>query len=247
MELKDFFRVIKKRLWIIIAFNLLVTGAAAFYSFYHMLPKYEAKSNLVVNKTNEAAGGLVSYDLIMANKGLIATYKRIILNPAILGKVLEQYPDIGMSQTELGKRLSVTSEDNTQIITVAYQDTSYEKAAHIVNAVSKVFVAEVPSIMKVDNVVILNTAADSDNAGPVSLNPLAAVLVAWFASLLLLTGAANAVEYFDTTIKSEEDVLKVFGVSGAVLIPKFSRKDRNRDSFKPGQSKPNKPTVAAGS
>ncbi|MBD0379766.1 YveK family protein [Paenibacillus sedimenti] len=248
MELKDLFHVIKKRIWVIITINILVTGAAAFYSFNFIKPQYEAKSNLVVNKTNEASGGLVSYDSLMANKGFIATYKRIIQNPAILSKVLEQYPDIGLSQAELSERLEVSSEDNTQIITLGFKDFSYEKAAYIVNAVSKVFVTEVPSIMKVDNVVILNEAVALDNMGPVTTKPLIGTIVVWFASLVLVIGAVNVLEYFDTTIKSGNDVRKILGVTDAVIIPKFSKKDLKQDrTINSKQSRSNKQTMAAGS
>ncbi|NBD23613.1 YveK family protein [Paenibacillus glycinis] len=225
MEIKEFVKVVTKRLGIVLTLFILITGATVYYAYYQLKPEYQATSNMVVNKMMRTEDtNTLSYDGLLANRGLIDTYKKIVLNPTILNKVVELNPDLRLTTPHLLEQLSVNSDENTQIISISAENESYERSAKIVNAVTNVFVAEIPKIMRIDNVVILNLAPEqfTSDIAPVSLNPALYVIVAFIASLILGIGLAHLLEYLDVTIKTEEDVTDVIGYPTVAIIPKAS-------------------------
>jgi capsular polysaccharide biosynthesis protein len=110
-------------------------------------------------------------------------------------------------------------------MTLVVQDKSYEKAANIVNAVSKVFQNEIPSIMKVDNVSLLNEAKVTDHPSPVKPNPELNIAISLIVSLMIAVGIAFLLEYLDDTIKTEEDIQAVLGLPTLTAITRMKEDD----------------------
>ncbi|SCW52144.1 Capsular polysaccharide biosynthesis protein [Paenibacillus tianmuensis] len=226
MELKQYGRMIRKRLWYILAFVVIASMAAGLVSFYYIKPVYEASNKLIVNKSNEQTGASpVDIGLIDANIRLINTYKEIILTPAIMDIVAVRYPDLQLTTEELMSKVKVSSINNTQVMTLIMQDTSYNRAARTVNAVAAVFKTEIPSIMKVDNVTILNEAKLLPNPVPVKPNHMLNILIGLVLSLMLATGAVFVIEYMDDTIKSETDVEQYLQLPTLSVVMKTKKAD----------------------
>lgn len=232
MELKQYGRMIRKRLWYILAFVVVASMVAGFVSFYYIKPIYEASNKLIVNKSNEQTGAsTVDIGSIDANIRLINTYKEIILTPAIMDIVATRYPDLHLTTDELLGKVKVSSINNTQVMTLIMQDTSYERAARTVNAVAEVFKTEIPSIMKVDNVTILNEAKLLSNPVPVKPNHLLNIMIGFVLSLMLATGAVFVIEYMDDTIKSETDVEQYLQLPTLAVVVKMNKSDLKASSF----------------
>lgn len=230
MGLKQFMQIVWKRLWIIIAVVILCTTAAGLYSVYYMNPLYEASSKIIVNKSNLDSSGNPSLDVngINTNIMLINSYKEIISSKAIMNKVLEQNPDIQLSAIDLIERLSVIPVQNSQIVTLKVVDSSYNRAVEIVNAISKVFKEEVPSIMKVDNITILDSAVRSDHAAPISPNVKLNVAIALVISLMLSVGIVFLLDVLDDSIKSEQDVEQLLELNTLGVITSIRKQDMKR-------------------
>ncbi len=226
MELREYLNIIRRRLWMIAVFVLLATLTTAIVSYYFIQPIYEASTKLIVNRSNDEAGvPQLDFNTVNMNLKLIDTYKEIIKTPRIMDKVLELHPELNMTTDELISTVKVSSVNNTQVMTLEAQDASYEKAAHIVNAVSSVFKDEIPSIMKVDNVSILNEALPNANPEPVKPKPLLNILISFIVSFMMGLGIAFLLEYLDDTIKSEEDVAQILGLPTLAVISKVKDAD----------------------
>ncbi|WJH35576.1 Wzz/FepE/Etk N-terminal domain-containing protein [Paenibacillus aurantius] len=237
MGLKQYMNIIRKRLWLIALCVLACTAATALISFYYVKPVYEASTKLIVNKSNDsvAVQPQITYDNVNATIKLIDTYKEIIKTPAIMNKVVEQYPDLGLSAAQLIEQVKVSSVNNTQVMTLEVEDPSYEKAAAIANAVSTVFQAEIPNIMKVDNVAILNVADTAEAPAPIKPNKALNIAVSLILSLILSFGLVILLEYLDDTIKTEEDALRHLGLPALAVISKIKESDLKEKS--PASSK----------
>ena len=103
-------------------------------------------------------GASLNASTIQTSIFLINSYKEIIKSSAIMNKVVEEYPDLGLNAWQLSAKISVTSANNSQVMNLIYEDTSYARVAEIVNAVSTVFKEQIPHIMNVDNITILSEA-----------------------------------------------------------------------------------------
>ncbi|WP_020619929.1 YveK family protein [Paenibacillus daejeonensis] len=233
MELKQYWTIVKKRLWLIIMLMVLGGGGAGLYSYMVMNPVYEASTKLIVNQSSEASM-LAKLDLgtINSNIQLVKTYKEIIQTPRIMGVVAEQHPELGLTAQQLVQKINVSSVNDTQVMNVSARDVSYEKAALIVNSVSEVFMQEIPLLMQVDNVSILNTAELDRTPAPVSPSPKLNIAAALLLAGMLGMGAAFLLEYLDDTIKSEDDVMKVLDMPTLSVIPRMKERDFSSNSGK---------------
>ncbi|MBJ6359781.1 YveK family protein [Paenibacillus sp. GCM10012307] len=227
MELKQYWNVIRKRLWLILLLVITASLATGIYSLYFIKPQFEASTKLIVNQTSSPNDLLTKLDLstINSNIQLVKTYKEIIKTPRIMDKVVEQYPELGLTARELVEKVSVSSVNDTQVMSVTAKDNSYERATSIANAVSSVFQQEIPTLMKVDNVSILNKADASAPTAPVSPNIKLNLAVAFLMSLMAGLGLSFLLEYLDDTVKTEEDIRNVLGLPTLSVIPKIREND----------------------
>lgn len=233
MELKQYWTSVKKRVWLIIVLMMLGGAGAGIYSYAVAEPVYEASTKLIVGQSNEASL-LAKLDLgtINSNIQLVKTYKEIIRTPRIMSVVAERHPELGLTAEQLVGKISVGSVNETQVMSVSARDVSYEKAALIVNSVSEVFREEIPKLMQVDNVSILNTADPGRASSPVSPSPQLNIAAALLLSGMLGLGLALLLEYLDDTIKSEEDVLLALDMPTLSVIPRMKHRDFDTRSGK---------------
>ncbi|MDG0811829.1 YveK family protein [Cohnella rhizosphaerae] len=211
LDLRDYFRIVRKRLWWIVGVVLIVTVAAGLYSIYVKDPIYQASTKIIVNQTSAqvmANQPQLNSDMVNTNIRMIETYKEIIKTPAILDKVVQYYPQLQLTSEQLAEKIKVSSVNNTQVMTVGVTDLSYRKAAEIANAVSEIFRQEIPNIFNVENVSILNNAKlePAQSPSPISPNIPLNIAIAFIVSLMLSVGVAFLLEYLDDSIKTEQDV-----------------------------------------
>ncbi len=238
MELKDFLKIIRKRLWLLAAFVCVCCTVSGIYSYYYAVPIYEASTKLIVNQSSEDFGLTgINLNEVNTNIQLIATYKEIIKTPAIMGKVVEQYPELQLNADELIGKVRVNSVNDTQVMTLIVSDPSYRRAAQIVNAVSRVFLKEIPEIMKVDNVTILNEADADDGAPSVSPHRKMNVAITFVVSSMLILSVIFLLEYLDDTVKSEEDVRNHLGLPTLAMISKMKKAETSPKPASPKKQK----------
>jgi capsular polysaccharide biosynthesis protein len=227
INIKDYFLMIKKRLWIIVLCVGLSTVLSATYTAINYQPIYLASTKLIVNKTvekDQMGKEQIDYAAIGINVSLINTYKEIIKTPAIMDKVVQRYPDINMSAEQLINVTNVADLRETQIMTIVAQHYSQEKAVKIVNAVTEVFQSEIPKIMKVDNITILNRAKVLNDPKPVNKQSNSFIILGFAVSFVIAIGIILLLEMLDDTLKTNEDIRTILETSTLAVIPKMKEK-----------------------
>jgi capsular polysaccharide biosynthesis protein len=228
LDLRDYFQIVRKRLWLIFSIVVFVCGAAGVYSLYIKNPVYEASTKIIVNQTpTQSAASQLDLNQINTNIQLINTYKEIIKTPAILDIVTKEYPQFNITAEELLKNVNVSSVNNTQVMTLVVRDNSYQRAAEIVNAISLVFKEEIPSLFNVENVSILNEAKVNPivEPKPVEPNVLLNMAIAFIVSLMIGLGLAFLLEYMDDTLKTEADIEKYLGLPTIAMITRLGQEE----------------------
>jgi capsular polysaccharide biosynthesis protein len=219
LDLKMVMSLLRKRLWMIVLIVVLSCTATGIFSYLFIKPTYEASTKLIINSSADQTG-LVKMDLnaVNTNISLINTYKEIIKTPAIMDIVSKEHPDFGLTSDQLINNIKLSSVNETQVLTISIQDPSYEKASKIVNAVSQVFQSQIPKIMKVDNVILLNQADSAKLPKPVKPNPNLNIALCFLVSLMLSIGTVYLLEYFDDSIKTEADVERYLGLPTLAMV-----------------------------
>jgi capsular polysaccharide biosynthesis protein len=226
VELKEYMQILRKRIWIIVAFVAVACIGAGVKNYFFTVPIYEANAKLIVNQAYNAEG-VPSLDIgsIQTNIKVINSYMEIIKSSAILDKVAATYPDLGMNGNQLAQNISVTTANESQVMSLTATGLSSEKAAKTVNAVAKVFESQIPVIMKVDNVTILSEAKPTESSRPINVNPTVNILISFLVGLLLAVGFVFLLEYLDDTLKTEDELKKELGIPALAVISKIKKEE----------------------
>lgn len=109
-----------------------------------------------------------------------------------------------MTYNQLGKIISVSALNDTEIIKITVDNEDAILAKNIANSTAKFFIVEVKSLYNMDNVNVLDEAIVSDS--PYNVNVLKQTLIYVLIGLVVAFGIVFIVFYFDRTIKTVEQV-----------------------------------------
>lgn len=226
ISLKEIFEVIQKRFFLILGSILGVTAIVACITFFVLTPIYEAKTQFIVNHHSQDQGTAYNINDIRFNVELINTYNDILKSPSILESVMDR---LGISQSpeSFGKKIDLTSSQNSQVVTVKVTDPDPVFAVNIANTTVEVFQEQLPQIMNmnVDNVHVISEAKLAPEPSPVSPRPKLNLAIAVVLGGMIGLGLAFLFEYFDTTIKTEEEIEQHLELPVLGIISKIEQRD----------------------
>lgn len=228
ISLQDLYKIVRKRITLIVSLTVIAMLIAAIISFFILTPVYQASTQILVNQQqpkNTQQMALESQE-IQTNLQLINTYNVIIKSPAILSKVIENL-DLQMTPEQLTNQITVSNEQNSQVVNIAVQDVEAFRAVDIANTTAQVFQKEIPVLMSVNNVNILAPAILAKDPSPVKPNKMLNIAIAAVVGLMLGVGLAFLLEYLDTTIKTEQDVEDVLQLPIIGLVSPISDNDES--------------------
>ncbi len=234
MELKEYWAIVRKRLWLILLLMVVCAVPTGIYSYTMTDQQYTASSKIIVNQNENQSlslqNGRLDVAMINSDIQLIKTYKEIIMTPRIMNVVVEQYPQLQLTANELIHKIGVSSVNETQVMSIYAIDSSYSRAANIVNAVSTVFQNEIPKLMKIDNVSILNAADPEANIAPIPTNANMNILISLVLSFMIGLGIAFLLDYLDDAVRTEADIAEIIGFPAMAAIPRVNgrRKGKNK-------------------
>ncbi|GEN83252.1 capsular polysaccharide biosynthesis protein [Sporosarcina luteola] len=211
ISLYELLQAFKKRLLLNIGIFLFVVSATGLVSYFLLPPNYQSSTQILVNKKESGDEQLNSQD-IQTNLQLINTYRVIIKSPVILSQVIEKL-NLQTTPDLLTKKISVTSEQNSQVVNVTVKDRELKRAAEIANMTADVFQKEISELMNVDNVTILSPAINKSYIKPITPNTPLNIIIAAVVGLMIGVGITFLIEFFDTTVKTEEDIQELVGFS----------------------------------
>lgn len=219
IDLKEMFDYFVGRIsWIMIAVALAV-AIGNIYTLFTRVPMYKSTTSLVLVSEN---GDSSSYNTSeqQLNKNLVGTYSEIIKSRTILNAVIKNL-DLDYSYATLQSRITVSSVNNTEIIRIAVGDPDPKVATKIANEIAKVFVSEINKFYKLNNVSVLDRA--ENNSVPYNVNYLKDNAIYIMIGLVLSCGIIFIFFYFDTTIKTSEEIEKKLGLTVVGVVPKVGK------------------------
>ncbi|MBT2259247.1 YveK family protein [Priestia megaterium] len=227
IDLKELLQLLKKHLLLIIIVTAIFTAISGVVSYFFLTPIYQSSTQILVNQA-KSKNEVYSPNEVQTNLQLINTYNVIIKSPAILDKVIEK-ENLEMTSGELDKLISVSNEQDSQVINITVQHENPQKSKNIANAISTTFQKEVKSIMNVDNVSILTKAGVGSLIKP---NIILNMAIALIVGLMVGVGIAFLLEYLDKTIKKEQDIEEQLSlpVLGAINIINMDSNPKKRGS-----------------
>lgn len=217
IELRDVFRIIIRRWWVIViggALAALVSGAV---SIFYLDPVYQSDTTIYVGKDTEKDSTVLYNDLLLGDR-LVNDYRELVKSRMVTGMVIEEL-GLNTSTATLANKINVNSVKDTRIIQITAQDTDPQRSMDIANKMAEVFQLKVVEIMDVENVQIIDIAVLPKN--PVKPNIKMNIAIALLLGMMLGVGIVFLIEYLDNTIKTPEDVKRYVDLPIIGTIPVF--------------------------
>ncbi|MFF2286135.1 YveK family protein [Peribacillus butanolivorans] len=220
ISIKDIFQTLKKRWKLITLLTLIAALISGAISYFLLTPVYESSTLILVNQ--KQSKNQLDSTQIRSNIDIINTYSVIIKSPAILDKVIDDL-ELEQSVDQLSQKITINSQENSQVFSLTVQDSNPSKAVEIANAVSGTFEKEIKDIMNVDNVSVFAKAEVKENPTPVKPSPLLNIAIAVVVGLMAGIGLAFLLEYMDNTIRDEKDIETLLDLPLLGSIQKISQ------------------------
>lgn len=219
MEIRDIILIIFKR-WIMIVAAVLAFGLiAGYYAYFVLDNEYQSTAVMIINSNYSDSEAGTEKQILSDqyyNIQLVESYQVLCQTERILDQVISE-TGIRMTTEELAKLILVSSKKGTTIIDISATTADPLLSATIANSVANVFIKEVPQIMKMNNVQVIDYAeAPALPSGPNrQMIAFVGLLLGLFVGVLI----AFAIEYFDDTLKSGEQLENLLEVPMIGSVP----------------------------
>ena len=216
LELWNFFR--SKVAFIVIAvLSVLIIGNLV--TILTRVPLYKSNTSVILVSENTTNLGTINSEL-QANNTLVSTYSQIVKSRKVINKVINNL-NLDYTYKELNERITVSSVDDTAIIKIEVADPDNEIAAKIANEVASVFMIEVQKFYHLDNVSVVDKAVPVENAYNVNFIKDNVIYLA--IGLVLSFSVIFIFFYFDTTIKTSDEIEEKYGLTVLGVIPEITK------------------------
>ena len=219
IDLRGYFFILKKKIWLIIASALICGLISGLISFFVLKPVYQANTSLIVNKEveNQVTQMTTTDDLNYVQK-LAVTYGEIIKSRTVITSTIEKLK-LDMTYEELSEAISVTNVDSTQIIKISVQHNSPLIATKICNTIPEIFSKEVQRVVKASGVEVIDKAIVPEN--PIKPNKKMNIAIAMVLGVMASVFVIFLIEALNTKIKEPKDIEEKLGIPVYGVVPKY--------------------------
>ena len=217
IDLRELFDYFNTKVMTIIMIIILIVIAGNVYTILTRKPMYKSDTTIVL--VSEANTQNNFTDLQM-NKNLVDTYSEIIKSRKVLNPVIKNLK-LKYSYNELKEKVSVSPVTNTEIIRVSVSDRNPKKAKEIANEIGNVFTEKIQKIYNLNNVSIVDKAIKAKS--PYNINYIKDNVIYLAIGLVLSCGLVFIKFYFDTTIKTSEEIENKLGLTVVGIVPKVEK------------------------
>ncbi|MEI6602349.1 MAG: Wzz/FepE/Etk N-terminal domain-containing protein [Clostridia bacterium] len=229
--MRDIFAIVANNL-LKILIVAIVFGIVAFVLTTRFIATvYQAEATVALKISESADSKKITYSDLLLTQQLVETYSIILKSDEVMQEV-KDHLTLPYSIDSLKNKITTTGLKNTQVLKISVQDNDPNKAKNIVNQI----LLDAPKIINKNfegaSLVAINSAKDGV---PIYPSPLINTLIS------ILLGAALVIlieilkEYLDDTIKSDEQIKHMFGISVLGLLPEINL-DKQGDSGANGSS-----------
>lgn len=217
MTLKQIFKVILNRIYLIVGIPFVSVVAAIVIVYNFIQPTYTAATTVYVLNRQEDRS--LNYSDLNASLALIDDYRELALSTTVLGTVAKEFGYGSKGELRGDYDITISSVNNTRIIRIAVAGPNKDIVADVANAIGREFTVFIIEIMDVANVNVVDTATPpAIPSGPKKMQTIA---LAGIAGMIVSIAITLLIEALNTTIRTPEDAEKVLGLPVLAKIPKM--------------------------
>ena len=220
IDLKELLSLFWSKKTQIILIILIFMLLGVIYTIGFVTPKYSSSTTLVLaSNNNQTTANTITATDITVNSKLVSTYSEIVKSKNIIRQVIS---NLGMKLDEdsLRKNVTVSSVKDTELIEITVTNENPSYSAKIANEIAKVFTAKVKEIYNIENIQIVDEAEVETT--PSNINHPKDVMIFTFIGVVVACGYVLIANMLDTTIKTAEEVERIFKMPVIATIPLYS-------------------------
>lgn len=224
VNFEELLEIIIKKWWLIVLMTLIGFGSAYFYTVKYITPIYEAKTVLYIGQESGGLGSIdVSLGQLNANSQLLVDYKQIASTRLVINEVIKNLR-LNMSYDEFQSNILVESILDSRLFTVGFRNQDPQVAKLVSDELAKQLTVAVLQIVGVENIRILDQALMPQV--PVSPNKLLNSIIGGLLGFFIALFIVVFMFLVNDTIRSEDDIENLIGISVLGDIPEFKGEDR---------------------
>ncbi len=220
IDLKELLSLFWSKKTQIILIILIFMLLGVIYTIGFVTPKYSSSTTLVLaSNNNQTTANTITATDITVNSKLVSTYSEIVKSKNIIRQVIS---NLGMKLDEdsLRKNVTVSSVKDTELIEITVTNENPSYSEKIANEIAKVFTAKVKEIYNIENIQIVDEAEVETT--PSNINHPKDVMIFTFIGVIVACGYVLIANMLDTTIKTAEEVERIFKMPVIATIPLYS-------------------------
>lgn len=218
MEIRRIFYSIFRKWWIVILLAVL-GGGVSYLNVYYTEPVYQAETKLYISNLDTTvtnAKPLNSSELALRQQ-LVRQYYDIIYSRTLTLAVAQEFKEYNLTGNAISSMISINSKEDTNIFTISARGSDPTIVAAVANATGREFIAQLRQLSNIGTVGILDKALVPNY--PLNSNGEQKVLLGIFLGLTVAFGIICSLAYYDTTVRSAEDIVKGLKVRVIGIIP----------------------------
>ena len=223
-ELLQMFWEKKIQIILVVAISAVI---GIIYTSTCVKPKYVAKTSLLLatNSSSVNAGSTSTTTDVTLNSKLVSTYSKLVKSDKVIRNVISNL-SLNMDEDVLKNSVSVTATEDTEFIEISVKNEDPVLATKIANEMSKVFIENVKEFYKVENVHVVDAAEVPQS--PYNVNHIKDVIIFAFVGAVIAVLYVLVSNMLDTTIKSEDDIEKIFKQTVLATMPLYENNDNKK-------------------
>lgn len=223
IEVKELLQHFKNNFAKFLLITFCICFVGCFYMIFIQKPVYTSSTTLVLTgvESNENMTSTITTNDITINSKLVTTYREIAKSRKILEQVIAKL-NLNESVDSLASKINITSVSDTEIIRISVTNENPSKAKIIADTLASVFSKEIVEIYNVKNISILDPANLATY--PSNINKPKQFILYFGSGVVIACFVLLLTFYFDTTIKSVEQVEQKLSLPILGTVPNYNKK-----------------------
>jgi capsular exopolysaccharide synthesis family protein len=220
MELRDYLRILRKRVWLVAIATMICTGTALVASM-STTPIYRGTAKLlVVAKTDPAGGTSSALEGALLSQQLVKSFAQILESRATAEAALSLDPQ-PLTPRELQGNINAEPVTDTLLINLSVENTDPARAKRLTNSVARAFIISVPRLQSGSALRVSLVEPALQPTVPVRPRTQTNVALGLLLGVLLGFGLAFLCEFLDRSVKTPEELEVAAGAPVVGTIPPF--------------------------
>ncbi|WP_035767484.1 YveK family protein [Butyrivibrio sp. NC2002] len=229
INLAEIFMVLIGKAWLIISSGIFFALLCLFLSRFVITPLYSSTTKIYI--LNKEEGATVTYSDVQISTQLTQDYAQLIKSRYVLEEVIQTL-HLDMEYDEFYNLVSISTPDDTRIVSITVRDSDPMMAMKEANCVREVASKHIQNVMDIDAINIAELAnMPTEKYSP---NVKRWGLIGGIGAVVAVSAIIILNYLMDDTIKTSDDVENYLGLSTLAMIPAISDEPAGKKKKKPG-------------